>query len=114
MKKNNKVFLKHILTSIKEIEDFIGSYSEEEFSKDLKTQNAVARKIEIIGGTVKNLSKDLRGKYSKVPWRELSGIRDKLIHHYFGIDMSIVWEITQQDLPVLKREIENILKDLEK
>lgn len=83
--------------------------SEEEFSRDTKTQNAVVRRIEIIGEAVKNLSIFFRKKYSEVEWREIAGMRDKLIHHYFGIEMGVVWATSKKDLPKLKNQISKIL-----
>jgi len=110
MKKDPKIFLKHILESIEEIEGFIKEISEEEFSRDVKTQDAVVRRIEVIGEAVKNLPLAFRKKYSEVEWREIAGTRDKLIHHYFGIEMSIVWATCKKDLPKLKKQVSKILK----
>ena len=114
MKKDLKIFLKHILESIEEIERFIKDISEEEFSKDVKTQDAVIRRIEIIGEAVKNLPTFYKKKHPNVEWREIAGMRDKLIHHYFGIEMSIVWATSRKDLPKLKKQISKILKSFEK
>ena len=112
MRKNPEIFLKHIQESIDEIENFIDDSSEEDFSKDIKTQDAVARRLEIIGEAVKNLPLSFKKKYPGVMWREIAGICDKLIHHYFSIDMSIVWETVNKDIPNLKKKINKILKDL--
>jgi uncharacterized protein with HEPN domain len=114
MKKDPKIFLKHILESIEEIEGFIKDISEEEFSRDVKTQDAVVRRIEIIGEAVKNLPISFRKKYPEVEWREIAGMCDKLIHHYFGIEMSVVWATSSKDLPKLKSQISQILVSLEK
>ena len=114
MKKDPKIFLKHILESIKEIEANIAGISEEEFSRDTRRQDAVVRRIEIIGEAVKNLPLTFRKKYPEVEWREVAGMRDKLIHHYFGIEMSIVWETSKKDLSKLKQQVSKILGSLEK
>ena len=114
MKKDPKIFLKHILESIEEVEGFIVDISEEEFSRDVKTQDAVARRIEIIGEAAKNLPALFRRKHPQIEWREIVGMRDKLIHHYFGIEMSIVWATSKNDLPKLKQQISKILGSLEK
>ncbi len=112
MRKDPRIFLKHILESIKEIEEFIKGISEEEFSRDIKTQDAVVRRIEIIGEAVKNLPLSFRKKYPEVEWREIAAMRDKLTHHYFGIEMSIVWETSKKDLPKLKKQVSKILRFL--
>jgi len=114
MKKDPRIFLKHILESIEEAEGFVENTSEEEFSRDVKTQDAVARRIEIIGEAVKNLPESFKKKYPEIEWREIAGMRDKLIHHYFGIEMSVVWSTSKKDLPKLKKQISKILGSLEK
>ena len=114
MTKDPKIFLKHVLESIKKIEDNTEKISEEEFLRDTKTQDALSRRIEIIGEAVKNLPSDFKEKHPEIEWREISAMRDKLIHHYFGIDMSIVWETSKKDLPRLKKQISKILESLEK
>jgi len=114
MKKDPRIFLHHILESMEETENHIRGISEEEFSRDVKTQDAVVRRIEIIGEATKNLPADFQREHPGVEWREIAGMRDKLIHHYFGIDMSIVWEVSKKDLPKLKKQISKILKSLEK
>jgi len=86
--------------------------SYEDFLRDRKTQDAVIRNLEIIGEAAKNLPSNIKERYPKIPWRALSGMRDKLIHAYFGVSLSIVWETIKNDLPVLKQQVESILKDL--
>ena len=112
MRKNPKIFLHHILESIEEIENHLRGISEQEFLKDTKTQDAVIRRIEIIGEAVKNLPSTFTKKYPEVEWREIAGMRDKLIHHYFGIDIEIVWEVVSRDIPKLKKQILGILEFL--
>ena len=80
------------------------------FLADIKTQDAVVRNLEIIGEATKNLSMQLRDKYPDLPWKGMAGIRDKLIHHYFGINLDIVWNIVTNDLPPLASQIEEILQ----
>ena len=83
------------------------------FIKDSKTQDAVVRNLEIIGEAVKMLSKELKEKYPQFPWKELAGMRDKLIHHYFGINYDLVWGIIEEEIGSLSEQIKKILEDLE-
>ena len=109
--KNDKIYLQHILDAIISIEKFVAGVSKEEFVKSDLVQSAVIRKIEIIGEAVKNLSVDFKDKYNHIPWKHIAGMRDKLIHAYFGVDAEKVWEVTQKDMPGLKEEV-NHIRDL--
>jgi uncharacterized protein with HEPN domain len=77
-------------------------------------QDAVIRQLEIIGEATKRLSKQLCSRHPDIPWRRIAGLRDVLIHDYMGVDINAVWEITQKEVPVLKRRIETILKELDR
>jgi len=110
--KDPKIFLKHIIESIREIEKHIKGVSEDDFWDDIKVQDAVVRRLEIIGGAVKNLPSDFRNKYSGIDWQKIAGMRDVLIHEYFGVDLDLVWETIKKDLPQLKDKILEILKDI--
>lgn len=113
MKKNPLVFLRHILDSIKEIEEFTsGLKSREEFLQKKVVSEAVIRKIEIIGEAVINIPSDVKDNYLNIPWKEIAGMRDKLIHNYFEVDLNRVWITVKKDLPFLKKEIEKIVKKL--
>ncbi len=81
---------------------------------DTLLQDSVIRNIEVIGEGVKNLSKEIKEKYSEIPWKDISGMRDKSIHFYFGVDIEIVWEVIKNDNPNLYEEIEKIMKTYEK
>lgn len=102
------------LGDIKEAVNRIASYTQgltyKKFLLDKKTQDAVIRNFEIIGEAAKNISRDLRAKHPEIQWKKISGLRDKLIHFYFGIDYKIVWNIAKKELPKLSKQIENILK----
>lgn len=98
-----------IKESIKRINSYIQKINYEEYLQDIKTQDAIVRNIEIIGEAVKNISNDFKEKYTQIPWKELAGVRDRLIHHYFGVNYDVVWSIAKDDLPVLMAEIEKIL-----
>jgi len=113
-KKDLGIFIEHIIESIGLIDKYVEKISKEEFSKRKDIQDSVTRRIEIIGETVKNLHKDVIAKYSAVPWKEIIETRNKLIHHYFGVDLDTIWSIAKKDLPSLKKQILKIKADLEK
>jgi uncharacterized protein with HEPN domain len=107
-------YLQDILDAVKDIESFVGSMSYEDFKKDRKTLNAVVRSIEIIGEASKKLPSILREKYKELPWKEITGMRDKLIHAYFGVDTETLWKTVKDDIPPMKRSVQKMLDDLEK
>jgi len=110
MKKDNVVFLKHILDAINLIEDYLKDKEFQEFRNNHMLQDAVIREIEIIGEAAKKLSVDFKNKYSDIPWRQIARMRDKLIHGYFGVDLDAVWDTATIDVPSLKERLEEILK----
>jgi len=104
-------YLEDILDSIEKIERFIAGMTFEQFIKDDKTVYAVIRALEIIGEAAKNIPEDVRSSYSEVPWREIAGMRDKLVHNYFGVDLEVVWKTASEDLSNLEPTIRRILSD---
>jgi uncharacterized protein with HEPN domain len=113
MRKGDSVYLSHILDSIERIEEYTEGMEKENFSSNNLVQDGTIRQIEIIGEATKNLSKDLRKRYLQVPWNDIAGMRDRLIHHYFGINLEDVWHTVKVDIPALKNEILVILDVLE-
>jgi len=103
--KKDKAYLQDILDSISDIESFIANITEIEFYKNKEKKYAVVRALEIIGEAAKNLSKELRVKHKEIPWKEIAGMRDKLIHFYFGIKWELVWETVKHKIPELKKQL---------
>lgn len=108
-KKDPKIFLNHIIESIGRIEDDISILSKEKFLKSATIQDAVVRRLEIIGEAVRNIPDSFRKEYDEIPWKKIAGLRDVLIHEYFGVDMDLVWKIIKKEIPKLKKQILNIL-----
>lgn len=111
MHKDPNIFLNHILESINWIEEEVKGLSKDKFINSIPIQDAAIRRLEIIGEAVKNLPGDFKKKYPGIPWKKISGLRDKLIHAYFGIDLELVWEIIRKDLPPFKIQIQQMLGD---
>jgi uncharacterized protein with HEPN domain len=109
--KDERAYLLHAIEAI----DAISSYTvdgREAFFSDGKTQDAVIRNIEIIGQAVKGISDGTRALEPAVPWRQITGMRDKLIHEYFGVDLALVWDVVERELPVLRPQLEKLSQRL--
>ncbi len=113
MKKDPEIFIKHILESIGFIEKYIEHKNINDFIKTVQLQDSIIRRIEIIGEAVKNLPDDFKKNYPGVPWKKIAGMRDVLIHEYFGVDLDLTWQAVQKDIPDLKKDILRIKHDLE-
>jgi len=105
-----KLYLKDILEAIESIEKFVEDISFEEFREDDKTASAVIRKFEIIGEATKQIPDDIKQKYPEIPWKEMAGMRDRLIHLYFGVDYNLVWTTIKNRIPIVKSLIKNITR----
>lgn len=105
-------YLQDILDYIKTIEEFVRGISFEDFRDDQKTVFAVIRGIEVIGEAAKKIPKSIRNKYASIPWKDIAGMRDKLIHDYSNVDLEILWETAQHDLPQLKLLILGIINSV--
>ncbi len=107
-------YLEDILKAMSDVLEFVADMDFDEFTRDTKTMYAVVRAIEIIGEATKKIPQSFKQKYPGIPWREMAGMRDKVIHEYFGVSPRRVWETVKRDIPSLKPLFEEILKDIEK
>ncbi len=111
--KHDQVFLKHILDEIDFLIKETASKKFEEFIKNEVLKRACSRSLEIIGEAVKNLSPDFKRRFIEIEWKKIAGLRDKMIHGYFGVNWDIVWDVIKNKIPKLKEQVENILDKVE-
>lgn len=110
MIKDDLAYIEHILDCIRKINEFSSGLSLKEFQTNEMVQDAIIRNIEIIGEASKKISKDTKQTHYKIPWKEIAGMRDKLIHDYLGVDVEVVWKTIHQDIPILEKLISEIEK----
>ena len=113
MKRDYKLILKDIFQACESIQEFVRGMDFDDFIGDDKTSSAVINKFEIMGEAVKNLPEFIVEKYSKAPWKDMAGMRDRLIHGYFKIDYRIVWDTIEDKIPEVKSLVTQIINDLE-
>ena len=108
------MYLQDMLTGIERISQYIEGFNFRQFKQDYKTVDAVIRNFEIIGEASKNLPEEIKSKYLEVPWAEMYLLRNKVSHEYFGVDYEIIWDVAVNYLPENRKQIEKILKEVDK
>ena len=110
MPRDSRVYLEDILDAIGAIRDYASGMTREQFGRDRKTVDAVLRNLEVIGEAVKHVPADIRSQGPEIEWQKIAGLRDVLIHGYFGVDLDIVWDIVVHKLPALGRQVRTLLE----
>ena len=112
MKREYKDYVTDIIEAIEKIEEFTKDIKLQDFEKDDKTIFAVIRALEIIGEAVKKIPITVKNRYEQIPWTEVAGMRDKLIHEYFGVNIKVIWNTVKEDIPFIKPLMKQIADDI--
>ena len=107
--KSDAVYLQHILEAIQQIALYTSEVSYEQFLQKRLVQDGVVRQLEIIGEASRNLSPEFRNSQSQIPWQQIIGLRNRVIHAYFEVNLTIIWEVVQNDLPTLREQLEPLI-----
>jgi|SRR3989344_8757276 len=112
-KREYNLFIKDIIDAMEHIEEFVGYMTFNELKADEKTSSAVIRKFEVIGEAVKHIPNKVKEEQKDIQWKSMAGMRDRLIHAYFGIDYKLVWATIKIEIPKLKPKLKKLLSSLE-
>jgi uncharacterized protein with HEPN domain len=107
--KNDKIYIEHILEAIQTIETYKKDLDFDAFLKNKMASDAIIRELEIIGEASNNISEEFQKEHEDIPWRKIIGIRNTLIHEYFGVNKKVIWDTCENDLPKLREILEKIL-----
>ena len=112
MSRDVLVYIVDILECIEKIEQYTAGIDRVEFLENVQVQDAVYRRLEVIGEAVKGIPQDVRARYPEIPWSQIAGLRDVLIHGYFGVKVDRIWKVIEDDVPVLKLAISRMKQNL--
>lgn len=112
MTKDPKIFLNHILESINLLEKYLQGVTPEQFEKSEEKHDLIVRRIEVIGEAAKSIPEEFKQQHPEVPWRDIGDMRNVLIHEYFDIDYKIVWKTATEFVPLLKKQVQQLLQEL--
>ncbi len=107
-KRDPDLLIEDILAAIQKIERYTAGMDQEIFRQDEKTVDAVVRNLEVVGEATRQLPEDFSNRHPNVPWRQISGLRNRIVHEYFGLDLEIIWQVIRHDLPQLKTHLEGL------
>lgn len=111
MPRDYKVYLEDILEATRKIHDYSSGLTFKDFANDSKTLDAVVRNLEVIGEATKKVPESIRARHPSIDWKKIAGMRDILIHEYFGVDLDVIWDILQNKLPTFEKQVERILQE---
>lgn len=112
MKKDAKFFLMHIIESIQFIEDYTKGLTFEDFKNSQEKQDSIFMRLTIIGEATKNVPDDIKAKHKDIPWGDMAGLRDVIVHNYFGVELEDIWKTIKEDLPPVKKQVKGLLENL--